>query len=195
MKKVVILLCMSLVMGQAWSQKENPVENRTAAQSDLQQKIDLKNAEKKAASKRMEEMILNKQFILEVSFIKDQSGNLLNTPARIDVSSSMNYIAIDLNKIVLRLEPNTYQTSNWPFNDFAVNGTISKYSFEEFKKPDEGYIIRFHTDGRIGTYDFTYKTSANGKAALKIESNNGITLSFEGVIVPLNQSRIKPMFI
>jgi hypothetical protein len=196
MKKIVILIGLCLVMDLAYSQKGSPMESKPAAAiSEKQQKIELKKAQKEAASKKIEEMILTRQFILEVNFVRDQSGNLLNTAARINVSSSLNYLAINLNKVVLQLAPSQYQTSNWPFGDFALNGVISQYNFRELKKPDEGYIVRYHTDGRIGTYDITYNISSDGKTTLRLESNNGITLNFEGIIVPLNKSRIKPVFI
>jgi len=183
-------------MDLAYSQKVSPAESKPpAAISEKQQKIEMKRAAKEAAAKRMEEMILNRQFILEVNFIRDQSGNLLNTAARINVSSSLNYIAINLNKVVLQLAASQYQTSNWPFGDFALNGVISQYSFRELKKSDEGYIVRYHTDGRIGTYDVTYNIASNGKTTLRLESNNGINLNIEGIILPLNKSRVKPVFI
>jgi hypothetical protein len=195
MKKVVILFFLSLVMTLAYSQEGNKTDSRATAKSDLQNKIDEKKAAKEAAAKKTEEMILNQQFILEVNFLKDQSGNLLKTATRLDVSSTQNYIAINLNKVVLQLAPSQYQTSNWPFDDFPMNGVISQYTFREFKKPDEGYVVRFHTNGRIGTYDFTYNILSSGKTTLKMESNMGVSLNFEGVIVPLNKSRIKPVFI
>jgi len=196
MKKIIFLICLCLVMDLSYSQKVSPVESKPAvAISEKQQKIEQKKAQKEAAAKMMEELILNRQFILEVNFIKDQSGNLLNTAARVNVSSSQNYIAINMNKVVLQLAPSQYQTSNWPFGDFALNGVISQYSFRELKRPDEGYIVRYHTDGRIGTYDITYNIAPNGKATLRLESNSGINFNLEGIILPLNKSKVKPVFI
>lgn len=195
MKKYVLLLCMSLVALGAYSQKESNTESRKTTTIDHQQKNELKKAEKESERKRIEEMIINRQFILEVNFMSDQSGNLLNTAELLNVSSSRNYIAINLNKIVLQLETNNYQTSNWPFNNFPLNGTFSQYEMQKLVKTSEGYVLKFHTDGRIGTYDITFNVLANGKTDLKMEANNGVTLHLRGVLVPLNKSRIKPIFI
>lgn len=195
MKKYVLFLCMSLVAIGAYSQKEIDKESKKTKTIDQQQKNELKKTEKETERKRTEEMIVNRQFVLEVNFISDQSGNLLNTAEQIGVSSSLNYIAINVNKIVLQLETNAHQTSNWPFDDFPLNGTFSQYEIQKLIKTSEGYVFRFHTDGRIGTYNFTFNVSTDGKTDLKMEANNGVSLHLRGVLVPLNKSRIKPVFI
>lgn len=194
MKNFIILFCLSLVGAAAYSQKENSKEIRASEILDQNQKNEAKKAEQDAAKTGLEAMIISRQYILEVSFMSDQSRNLLSAPGRVDVRSSNNYFAIKGDKMVLQLETNTYQTSNWPFNNFPVNGNISPYDVQKLKNPDVGYVITFLTNGRIGAYSVKIQVSASGKADLRMELNNGVSLNLYGVLVPLGQSRIKPIF-
>jgi hypothetical protein len=191
MKKSFLLLCLSLMALAAYSQTEYSLDSQTAKEIHQQQE----KAEMPPIMSGVEGMIISRQFILEVNFMSDQTRNLLNTAARIEVSTTLNYIAVSLDKIVLQLETNSYQTSNWPFNSFPSNGIISKYELKNLTKQNQGFILRFHTEGRVGSSDITVNVSESGAATLKMESNNGISLNFQGALIPLGQSRIKPVFI
>lgn len=195
MKKTVLFLCINLIAFGAYSQKESGLESKKAATISQQQKNELKKVGKEAERKRTEEMVLSRQFILEVSSMSDQSMNLLNKPELFNLSSSLNYFAVNLNKIVLQLETNTYQTSNWPFGNFPVHGTYSKYEVQKLVKTSGGYVLKFLATGEIGAYYITFNVLANGKTDLRMQANNGVTLLLRGVLVPLNKSRIKPLFI
>jgi hypothetical protein len=195
MKKYFIITFLSLFSFVAFSQKETSNEAKIARTVDNQQKSELKKAEKEAASKKMEELLISRQYILEISFMNDPSGNYLTSTAWIDVNSSVNYIAIKTDKLVLQLETNSYQTSNWQFGNLALNGNIKGYDVQKLKKPDEGFIVKYHTEGRIGSYDITLNISNNGKTDLRMVPNNGVGLNLRGVLVPLGQSRIRPVFI
>jgi len=194
MKKFIFLFCLVLVGVAGYSQKEISKESEKSRILERNQKKEAEKAKKEAARTNLEAMLISRQYILEVSFMNDQSKNFLNAPGRVDVSSSNNYLAIKSDKIVLQLETNSYQTSNWPFNNFPVNGTLSKYDIQKLKRPDDGYVIHFLTNGRIGVYSVTINVSTGGKADLKMALNNGVSLNLNGVLVPLGHSRIKPIF-
>jgi|WetSurMetagenome_2_1015567.scaffolds.fasta_scaffold228358_2 hypothetical protein len=191
MKHLSTILFLILIATATYAQKENPAETTLAKQ----QKNEQKKADKEAAEAKVEGMIISRQFIFEVSSMNDQSMNYLNTAAWIELSSSLNYIALNSDKLVLQLETNSYQTSNWPFDNFPLNGSTSLYDAQKMKSSDEGYIVKFHTDGRVGIYNVTLNISYNGKADLRMVQNNGVSLKFKGVVVPLSQSRIRPIFI
>jgi hypothetical protein len=186
---------MSLVALGAYSQKENLQDNKAEMKLDEHQKAELRKAEKDAAAKKVETMIVSRQFIIEVSSRSDQSRAFSQSTGWSEVSSLQNYIAINIDKISLLMERNSDPAKSLDNENFSRNGTFTQYELTKMPKSEEGYIIRFHTDGRIGSYDITMNVSPSGKADLKMEANNGVTLYFRGVLVSLDQSRIKPSFI
>ena len=181
---------MNLIVLGAYSQKESSLESKKAATISRQQKNELKKAGKEAERKRTEEMIMSRQFILEVNYRSNQYGN-----QKYNLSSSLNYFAVNLNKIVLQLETNENQPYDWPFSNFPAYGNYSKYEIQKLVSKSGGYVLKFLATGQIGTYYITINVSANGKTDLRMQANDGVTLLLRGVLVPLNKSRIKPLFI
>jgi hypothetical protein len=194
MKKYILITCLSLITFLTYSQKETSKETKMSATVTRQQKSELKKAEKEAALTKMEELLLSRNYILEISFMNDPSRNLLNTTAWIDVNVSVNYVAVRANKMVLQFDANNYQTANWYFGNSPLNGTFSRYDVQKLKKPDEGFTVRFHTEGQVGSYDINMSVSVSGKTDLRMMQNNGVGLTLRGVLVPSNQSRIRPVF-
>jgi hypothetical protein len=195
MKKFILLLCMSLVALVAYSQKENTLEGRTTKGLDQQQKDEQRKAEKEATAISVKSMITNRRFYLEVNFMSDESRAFSQSAGLVDVSSQMNYIAIDSNKIIMQVEPNTYLTTNWGIENLPIRDTFLQYKLSKPEKSDEGYFIRFRTTGQIGEKDIFITVQPNGKADLSMVKNNGETLNFRGVLIPLNQSRITAIFL
>ena len=190
MKKYVLLLCMSLVALVAFSQKESTLESKTTKELNQQQNDEQRKIKKEATALSVESMVTNRQFYLEVTYMSDQSRAFSQSAGMIDVSSQNNYIAIDSNKIIMQLEPDTYLKTNWGIENLPIRGNFIRYNFSKSEKSDEGYFIRFSTTGRFGEKDVFITVSPGGKADLRMVKNNGETLNFSGVLIPLNQSRI-----
>jgi hypothetical protein len=190
MKKIVMLLCMSLVALVAFSQKENTLDGKTTKESNQQKKDEQRKAEQEVTALSVESMITNRRFCLEVNFMSDASRAFSQSTGLIDVRTQKNYIAIDSNKIIMQVEPSTYLTTNWGIGNTPVRGYFLQYKLSKSEKSDEGYIIRFHTTGRIGERDIYITVSPSGKADLRMVQNNGETLNFSGVLIPLDQSTI-----
>lgn len=177
---------MSLIVLGSFSQEVNSAKTKTSKElKDEQIK-----AEDKLTALSVENMVTNHQFYLEVTYMSDQSRAFSQSAGMIDVSSQNNYIAIDSNKIILQVEPNTYLSTNWGFENLPVRGNFIRYNSIKSKKTDEGYFIRFNTSGHIGDLAVTMTVSPLGKTELKMSHNNGQTLTFRGVIIPLDQSRL-----
>jgi hypothetical protein len=190
MKKFVLLLCMSLVALVAFSQKENILNDKTTKELNQQQKDEQRKAEQEVTAQSVESMVTNQRFYLEVNFMSDESRAFSQSAGLIDVRSQNNYIAIDSNKITMQVEPNTYLTTNWGIGNLPIRGNFLKYKLSKSEKSDKGYFISFHTSGRIGEKDIFITVSSSGKADLRMVKNNGETLKFSGVLIPLDQSRI-----
>lgn len=179
MKKIILLLSISLIVLGANSQEKNK-----------ELKKDQNNAEKELIALSVNSMVTNHQFFLNVTYMSDQSRAFSQSSGMIDVSSQNNYIAIDSNKIILQVEPNTYLTTNWGFENLPIRGNLIKYTSSKSEKTDVGYFISFRTSGDIGVLAITMTVSPIGKAQLKMSKNNGETLTFRGEIKPLDQSRL-----
>jgi len=177
---------MSLITLGAFSQELNSSNTKTTKEL----KKEVIKADKEITALSVERMVTNHQFYLEVTYMSDQSRAFSQSAGMIDVSSQNNYIAIDSNKIIMQVEPNAYLTTNWGIGNLPLRGNFVKYTSSKSEKADEGYFIRFNTSGQIGNLFVTMTVSLVGKTELKMSVNNGQTLTFRGVIIPLEQSRL-----
>lgn len=191
MKKVTLLFIMCLIVHGAYSQKENSSNDKTT--KELRKEQIKTDNETTAIS--VERMVTNRQFYLEVNFMSDQSRAFSQSSGMVDVSSQLNYIAINSDKIVMQVEPNTYLTTNWGIENLPIRGTFLKYKLSKSEKSDKGYIIQFRTSGQIGDRDIYITVLPSGQTDLKIIKNNGETLNFRGVLIPLDQSWITANFL
>jgi len=186
MKKIIFLLSMSLIVLGAFSQEVNSSKTKTSKELNTEQN----KAGKELTAISVERMVTNHQFYLEVTYMSDQSRAFSQSSGMIDVSSQKNYIAIDSNKIIMQVEPNTYLTTNWGIENLPLRGNFLNYDLSKTEKSNEEYLIRFRTTGHIGDLAVTMTVSPTGKTELKMSHNNGETLTFRGVIIPLSQSRL-----
>jgi hypothetical protein len=182
MKKFIILLSVSLIALGAFSQEVNSSKTKTTKELKKEQN----KAENELTALSVERMVTNHQFYLEVTYMDAHS----QSNGMIDVSSQGNYIAIDSNKIIMQVEPNTYLTTNWGIDNLPKRGNFLQYDLSKAEKSNEGYFIRFRTTGPIGNVTVTMTVSPTGKTELKMSHNNGETLTFRGILIPLDQSRI-----
>jgi hypothetical protein len=176
MKKIILLLSVCLIAFASYAQ--------TKTSKELKQ--DQNKAEMELAALSVDRMIADHQFILEVTFMSDQSRAFSQSAGMTDTRSQNNYIAIDSNKIMVQVEPNTYLATNWGFQNLPLRGNISTYTSSKSEKSDEGYFIRFRTSGQIGELSASMTVSAVGNTELKISKIDGETLTFRGVIKPLD---------
>lgn len=191
MKKITLLFSMCLIVLGAYSQNENSSNDKTT--KELRKEQIKTDNETTAIS--VERMVTNRQFYLEVNFMSDQSRAFSQSSGMVDVSSQLNYIAIDSDKIVMQVEPNTYLTTNWGIENLPIRGTFLKYKLSKSEKSDKGYFIQFRTSGQIGDRNIYISVLPSGQTDLKIIKNNGETLNFRGVLIPLDQSRITANFL
>jgi hypothetical protein len=195
MKKLVLLLCMSLAGFIAFSQEDNSTSNLTTRKSNQQQKKEQKKAEEEAKAQLVERMVNNQQFCLEINFMSDQSRAFSQSAGLVEVSSELNYLAIDSSKITMQMTPNTYLTTNWGIGNQPVRGTYLHYKISKSKKSNKGYFVSFRTDPQFGSHDVYITISPNGNTDLRIINNRGEELNFRGVLTPLDQSRINAIFL
>jgi hypothetical protein len=186
MKRIILILILSLIVLGAFSQEV--ISSKTKTTKEL--RTEQNKAENELTALSVERMVTNHQFYLEVTFMSDRSKAFSQSSGMIDVSSQKNYIAIDSNKIIMQVEPNTYLTTNWGIDNLPKRGNFLHYDLSKAEKTDEGYFIRFNTTGDIGNLAVTMTVLPTGQSELKMLGNNGSALTFRGILIPLNQSRI-----
>ena len=140
-------------------------------------------------------MVSNRQFYLEVMYMSDEARAFSQFSGWVDVSSEMNYLAIDSDKMVFQVVPNLYLTTNWGFGNIPIYCDLSQYDLKMTEKSGDGYFIRFHAIATTGIYDISLTVSPVGKVMLRMAKDNGEMLQFKGDLIPLNQSRLKAGFI
>jgi hypothetical protein len=183
MKKFIAILCMSLIVTGTYSQKGNYANVKSKKEFRKEQ---LK-AEKETQALSVEKMVSDQQFYFDVTSMSGQYRAYSQSAGTIEMSSQRNYIAIDSNKLLMQLAPNTISNTNWGKEILPVRGSLLQY---QFTKSDTGFLIHSFTTGEVGESEFTINVSPMGSAVLRILKVNGGTLVLRGTLMPLDQTRI-----
>lgn len=183
MKKFIAVLCMSFIIIGTYSQKVN----YSNGQSKKEFRKEQLKAEKETQALSVEKMVSDQQFYFEITSMSGQYRAFSQSAGTIEVSSQRNYIAIDSDKLIMKMEPNTLSTNNLDKEILPIRGTLLKY---KFTKSDNGFLIHSYTTGEIGESEFTMNVSPMGSAVLRILKVNGGTLILRGTLMPLDESRI-----
>jgi len=159
-------------------------DNSPDSKSNKELKTEQKKAEGELITKSVEQMVTNQEFYLEVTYMSNSQDRAMK-----EVSSQMNYLAINSDKITLQIEPNNVLSSNWFSDNLPKRGTVTNYKLSNPEKSTEGYHIQFQTLGEF-VFDITMTVSLSGKTELIIRKpTNSETLTFRGNLIPLDQTR------
>jgi uncharacterized protein YdeI (BOF family) len=184
MKKYLFLIGMSLVVLNAFAQEENSVDSKTTKKLTKQQKNEQRKIEAEETAKMVDWMVQNKKFVLEANTISNQTGE------RYQVSSRINFIAIDSNKITIQLASMSGIGGYNGMGGITTDGTISLFRITKLGKKSNGYTIQVICMTAIGSYDIFFSVSPNSNADATIGGNWGGKLNYHGFLIPLEKSKI-----
>lgn len=184
MKKCVFLLGLSLAVLTAFAQEENSVDGQTTKKLTKQQKNEQKKIEAEETAKMVDWMVTNRKFVLEANTISNQYGE------RYQVSSRINFIAIDSNKITIQLASMSGIGGYNGMGGITTDGTISLFKISKLGKKSNGYTIQILCMTAIGSYDIFFSVSPNSNADATIGGNWGGKLNYHGYLIPLGKSKI-----
>jgi hypothetical protein len=184
MKKYLIFLGMSLAVLNTFAQEENSVDSKTTKKLTKQQKNEQKKIEAEETAKMVDWMVTNKKFVLEANTISNQTGE------RYPVSSRINFIAIDSNKITIQLASMSGIGGYNGMGGITTDGTISKFTITKLGKKSNGYTIQVFVMTAIGSYDIFFSVSPNSNADATIGGTWGGKLNYHGFLIPLEKSKI-----
>jgi hypothetical protein len=184
MKKYLFLIGMSLLMLNAFAQEENSVDNETTKKLTKAQKAEQKRIEAEETAKLVDWMVNNRKFVLEANQISNQTGE------RIQVSSRINFIAIDSNRITIQLANMSGVGGYNGMGGITADGTISQFKVGKIGKKNNGYTIQVLAMTSIGSYDIFFSVSPNSYADATIGGNWNGKLNYHGFLIPLQKSKI-----
>jgi hypothetical protein len=184
MKRYVLLFWTSLVVLGAFAQEENSVDSKTTKKLTREQKKEQKKVEEDATARIVADMVNHRQFVLEANYLSNQRGE------RAVVSSNINFIAIDSNRITIQLGSVSGIGGSNGMGGVTADGTITKFEIKKMGRSGDIYYIQVYTMTHIGSYDILFTVSPNGNADATVGGNWGGKLNYHGTLVPLNKSRV-----
>ena len=184
MNKVVLLIIAVFINPGTFCQEEQVISK------DEQKKLakEQRKADKERAEAEMREvtalMLEYQRFVLEANYVGNQTGS------RIPVSSLLNFIAVDSNKVVLQLGSHFGIGING-VGGVTVEGRVTKYEVKktERKKGTSYYVIMYITSS-AGLYDVSLNVSELGYTDATVRGNTSGQLRYTGELVPLSLSRV-----
>jgi hypothetical protein len=129
-------------------------------------------------------MVENRNFVLEANSVSDKYGN------KIVVSSMINFLAVDSNKITIQLASLSGIGGANGMGGVTTDGNITQYIVNRTGKNKTGYSIRIYTMTNIGSFDIVFSIMSNGTADASISGNWGSRLNYYGYLVPVKKSRV-----
>jgi hypothetical protein len=123
--------------------------------------------------------------VLEANALSNKRGD------RIQVSSRINFIAVDSDKITIQLASISGIGGSNGMGGVTTDGRISKYTLSKFGKDGNSYSIRIMAMTALGSYDilFTVSRLGNSDASLSGATTGG-KLDYHGYLVPKHLSKV-----
>ena len=167
MKKIVLffglIISSSLLFAQG-SDEASPLTRKEKRNAEIGKQYQL-----------TQDMLENKNFVLESDFLQDRYGN------RIHVSSNINFVAVDSTEAIIQIG------SNWGIGPNGLGGVtargeITKWELVKNEK-SKSFSLRMNVMTPIGIYDLYVSVSASGSATATLTSLRAGQLMFDGNIV------------
>jgi uncharacterized protein YggL (DUF469 family) len=128
----------------------------------------------------IKELLQNKSFVLEANTLMDRYGN------RAIVSPGINFVSVDSTEAFIQVGSINNIGPNG-VGGVTAKGKISDWQIDENKK-NNSFYIRMNVMSPIGIYDVSFSISPSGKATAQLTGLSAGQLTFDGNIVPWEQS-------
>lgn len=142
---------------------------------------DDKKAELAKKYERMEQILENRDYVLEAQYLSDRYGN------RVPVSSTINFIKVDSTEGIIQVGNHSGIGYNG-VGGVTADGNITNYELKTNEKR-KTFFIQMTVMTSIGTYDVHMSVGADGYATATLSGMRGGKLDYSGYIVPLQLTR------
>jgi hypothetical protein len=180
MKRVFIVMLAAMVALPVFTQELSKQEQKKL-QKELKKE---QKAEEQAQTARVvSAMAEYGKFVLEANMLKDKRGNSIN------VSSNLNFVAVDSLTGVIQVGSNSYIGRNG-VGGVTVEGQVSDYKYIKNEK-NGTYTISYYLRTPVGSYDVRISAYPDSRANADVSSTTwGDKLSYSGFLVPPGISRV-----
>lgn len=174
MKKLVVILLILMVSPGVWAQQES--------ESSALSKKEKRQLELEKQFQQTQALLDSRDFVLEADFLQDRYGN------RVFVSSIINFIAIDSTEAVIQIGSNHSFGPNG-LGGVTAKGKITNWELKTNEK-NKSFRLTVNVMTNIGLYDVNFSISASGRATALLTGLRRGNLSFEGNLIPLQESYV-----
>lgn len=179
MRQILFLGLALLMAAPAFSQELSKKEQRKL-DKELKKEQQAKENELQAALVKL--MVEHQQFVLEANQLRDKRGNMVN------VSSTINFVAVDSLAGILQIGSNAYVGLNG-VGGITEDGTVSGYEYSLNEK-NGTYNVKYFLRSPSGNYDVQMVVHSSGRADATISSTWPGRLTYSGFLVPPGTSRV-----
>lgn len=180
MKKILTLIILALMVLPGYSQELSRKEKR---KMEKQIKKEKKAEELAESAAVVEAMVTQHLFVLEATQLRDKRGNMIN------VSSTINFVAVDSINGVVQIGSNSYVGRNG-VGGITLEGTVANYEYSKHEKSDS-YNITYYLRTPVGSYDVRVVAYPDGRAEATVNSSLwGGRITYSGQLVPPGLSRV-----
>lgn len=176
----LLLIGLSLLLSIPALAQELSKKEQRQLNKELKKEQQAQEAELQSTLVRM--MVENQRFVLEANRLRDKRGNMVN------VSSSINFIAVDSLNGVLQVGSNAYVGLNG-VGGITEEGTVSNYSYT-FNEKNGTYNVKYFIRSPGGNYDVQMVAYSNGRADATVSSTWPGRLTYSGFLIPPGTSRV-----
>jgi hypothetical protein len=178
--KVNILVLAALLIAVPVSSQELSKKEQKKLEKELRKEQQAKEAELQSALVRL--MVENQRFVLEANRLRDKRGNMVN------VSSNINFVAVDSLSGVLQIGNNAYVGLNG-VGGITEEGQVAGYQYTLNEK-NGTYNVRYNLRSPGGNYDVQMVVYSNGRADATVTSTWPGRLNYSGFLVAPGASRV-----
>jgi len=172
MKKLVLIFVLALSTSLVFAQETNQNSNLTRKEK--------RKAELERQYQLTKDMLENKNFVLETDWLINRYGY------RVPVSPNINFVKVDSSQAVIQIGSNSGIGPNG-VGGVTAKGKITKWEVKQNKK-NKTYNVRMFVMTPIGMYDLNFSVRPDGQATARLTSNRGGQLTFDGDMVPTDNS-------
>lgn len=182
MKTQLLFITAMLLFNAGFASKNKNATNKnysdsTAISKKAQKEIILQNK-----YNAMDSLLENKQFVLEANFLENQRGR------RTFVLSNLNFVLVDSTYSILQVG-SSYGLGANGVGGVTAKGTITHWEINKNDK-DKTFYLNWSLITNIGIYDVRMNVDASGYAKADISGLRAGRLTYEGNIIPLDESSI-----
>lgn len=178
--KNLLMIGLALVLafpaaGQELSKKEQRQLNK-----QMKKEQQAAEAEKKAAVVNL--MVEHRKFVLEADRLRNSRGQQVN------VSSMINFVAVDSTHAVIQIGSNSYVGLNG-VGGITVEGPLSNYK-ADFNEKNGVWNVSYNVRTTTGTYDVRLTIYGEARADATVSSNWPGRITYSGYLFPPGVSKV-----